>query len=334
VAELKPCYLIWGDDDVMLDAWRARVRVRAAEEGPNASLEVLGGDRVTGEAVANAVSAMTLSVGRRFVLADGVERWREADAKAVAPAVKALPPDTVLVLVAAGKAPAALGRAIERAGGAVHHYEAPKGAGWPTWIAERAGRMGIGIDRDAAQAIAERVGYDEDVKPKKPRLQRAVRELEKLKVFVGEAGRVDLEAVERATPTDVDPGIYKLADAVIAQDPARALEVAEDLRDRGYEMMHILFALLRRLHDCRRAWALLSAGKSANEIQSELRVSPWAAKQIAKQVRSAEPEQFERALELLADLDYQIRGGGNLDADSALTLTLAQAAGALEPHAS
>ena len=45
--------------------------------------------RARAEAVAGALSAMTFALGRRFVIADGVERWKEADVAAVAAAMEA-----------------------------------------------------------------------------------------------------------------------------------------------------------------------------------------------------------------------------------------------------
>ena len=65
-----------------------------------------------------------------------------------------------------------------------------------------------------------------------------------------------------------------------------------------------------------------ASGKSTNEIQSALRVPPFVAKRIVAQVRRADGERLERALIVLADLDYAVRGAGNLDSDSALTLAV------------
>jgi DNA polymerase III delta subunit len=60
-------------------------------------------------------------------------------------------------------------------------------------------------------------------------------------------------------------------------------------------------------------------------VQSELRVPQFVARRIVAQARRADPEQLERALDVLADLDFEIRGGGQLDADSALTIALTRA---------
>ena len=79
MAELKPAYLICGDDEARIDAWRGRLRARAEAGGPSTTLDVIKDERLTAESVEAAMSSLTLSVGRRYVLVDGVERWKEAD---------------------------------------------------------------------------------------------------------------------------------------------------------------------------------------------------------------------------------------------------------------
>src|SRR6266545_102168 len=102
MADPKNLFLVQGDDEVKIDGWRKRVHDRAAED-QDATLEVFGDDTPADE-VAAAVSSMTLAIGRRWMLVEGVERWKEKDVAAVAPALEALPADTVVVLVATGKA--------------------------------------------------------------------------------------------------------------------------------------------------------------------------------------------------------------------------------------
>jgi DNA polymerase III subunit delta len=321
VADLKPVYLVHGDDDVKIDAWRGRVRARAEGDGQS-TLEVL--EEADAAAVVAATTALTLSVGPRYVLAEGVERWKDKDVAAFDATLKGLPPETVLVLIGRGKvargkgpAPEPLAKAVEASGGEVHVCAAPRPSDYPRWISDRGSDVGLVVAEDAAQALFERVGPDQ---------QRLMRELEKLACYEPEGGRLDREAVEALTITDVEAKVYELANAVIEREPERALRLAEDLRERGEDIMHVLFALLRALRQCRRAWALLEAGKSTQEIQSALRVPQFIARQVVAQARHANGEHLERALNELAELDYAVRGAGNVDAPTALTLTLARAA--------
>jgi DNA polymerase III subunit delta len=322
VADFKPVYLIHGEDEAKIDDWRKRVHSRAQTEAADASFEVLRDEQLTAEATVAAVGALTLGAGRRYVLADGVERWKEADVKQVAAALKDIPPGTVLVLLCVGNAPAALVKAVEKAGGEVHAGSAPKPAQYARWAIERARELGVSLNPEAAQVLIDQAARDERGKIRQHTL---VRELEKLALFVGEGSTIDLEAVDALTTSAAESRVYQLADAVIDGDPERAVRIAEDLRDHGDDIMHILFAMLRQLRDCRRAGALLAAGASAKEIQADLRKSPWAAKQTIAQARRADQEHVERALDQLAELDWQVRGGGDLDVESALTLMVAAA---------
>ena len=63
-------------------------------------MEIFEGDAATPEAVAAALVAMTFALGRRFIIADGVERWGE---KAIAPlldALRSIPPETTVAFFA------------------------------------------------------------------------------------------------------------------------------------------------------------------------------------------------------------------------------------------
>src|SRR5436190_18244956 len=93
VPAFKPAYLIHGDDHGRVAERRARLRALAEQEGGVSGAEVLEGDDATPEAVAAALSAMTFATGRRFLIVDGVERWRDKDVeKQLAPVLAAMPP--------------------------------------------------------------------------------------------------------------------------------------------------------------------------------------------------------------------------------------------------
>jgi DNA polymerase III subunit delta len=323
MAELKPAYLIHGDDDVKLDAWRARVRDRAARE--EASFELMNGAQHSGEDVALALSSMTLSMGGRYILVDCIERWKDKDVGPVVEALASPPPETVVVMLGTVNkesgsrkwSPSAkLVKAVQKAGGEVTEASSPKLAGLPGWVVERGRDLGLSVDRDAARALVDQIGT---------RQRRLLRELEKIKTYDPEGGKIDLAVVEAMTAHDVEAQAYQLADAVIDGDRARALALADDLQTRGVEIMHILYAMLRRTRDMRRAWAVIEAGGTTNDVQAVVGGPGWMAKRLASAARQADGERLERIAAGLADLDFAIRGGGNVDTDTALTLTLAAA---------
>src|SRR5215207_4557553 len=80
VATFKPAYLIHGDDHGRIGERRARLRAIAEAESGSGGVELFEGDASTPEAIALALRAMTFAIGRRFLIVDGVERWKEAEA--------------------------------------------------------------------------------------------------------------------------------------------------------------------------------------------------------------------------------------------------------------
>jgi DNA polymerase III subunit delta len=322
MAELKPAYLISGEDEARIDAWRARLRARVAAEGDSTTLEILRDERLSAATAAEAIRALTLSVGRRYVLADGVERWSERDVTEVEAALAEVPEATVVVFIAFGKAPKGLEKAIKTAGGELHEYPAPAARQYPAWVREHARELQLELDQEAAEALVARAPRDDK---RRVRQQSLMRELEKLAIYAGEDATVDAETVALLTMSAVEARTYELADAVIEGNRERALSLAEELRNQEEDLIPILYALRRQLRNAYRAWAMVNSGRSVKDVQSSLRVPTFVARRLVSQTKDLDGERFERAFELLADLDYAIRGAGRLDPESTLTLTLLRA---------
>ncbi len=96
----KPAYLIHGDDHGRIAERRARLRAMAEQESGAQGVEVFEGDAATPEAVANALNALTFALGRRFIVADGVERWTDKQLDPLATALEQIPPDTTVAFFA------------------------------------------------------------------------------------------------------------------------------------------------------------------------------------------------------------------------------------------
>src|SRR4051812_49575211 len=93
VPSFKPAYLVHGDAHGRIGERRARLRALAEAESGSGGVELFEGDASTPEAVALALRAMTFAIGRRFVIVDGVERWKDANVESVlAPALAGIAP--------------------------------------------------------------------------------------------------------------------------------------------------------------------------------------------------------------------------------------------------
>jgi DNA polymerase III subunit delta len=320
VAELKPAYLICGDDDAKIDAWRARVRRRAEEERGPGGLETFDAQSTDAAEVAAALSALTFDPGNRYLLVDDVGAWKAGALAPVEGALAALPPDTVLVLIVRGKASRQLRAAIDKAGGEVREYTAPKPWHLPKWCIERGRELGIELESESAKELVALVGTSQ---------QQLSRELEKLALAVYPRGTASLGDVERLAARDAAPQAYDLADALVAGDLRATLALAEELEAHGERPGRLVFPIARRLREVHRAAVMLDGGMSEQKVGEALRVPPWLAKKTISRAKKADVAALERALSVFAELEVELRGGGDvqLDEDTAFSLALARAAG-------
>lgn len=310
MAELKPAYLVHGDDHGAVAERRAGLRALAQREGGPDSVEVLEGESATPEGVAGALAAMTLMVGRRVILIEGVERWKQAEIEqTLAPALAAMPPDTTVALFAREegrvKAPAALHTAVKRAGGQVVAQATVKPWDLPKWVRAQASRIGIELDMAAATALVGQVGE---------RQQRLLRELEKLALELdGDAPRrVGVEDIEARAAHSAQYRAYTLADALVAGDARAATRAYVRLREQGERLAGLTYLMASRLRDALAVSVRLRAGESAAEVRRGLRMPPRAAERFVRDVARTEPERLREALAALADLELDTRGGSPL----------------------
>jgi DNA polymerase-3 subunit delta len=157
--------------------------------------------------------------------------------------------------------------------------------------------------------------------------QRISRELEKLALALHPETRLTPEAVEELTAGDAAPQAYGLGDALVAGDLRASLELAEELETHGERPGRLVWTLSRRLREVHRAARLLDAGVPEQEAGQQLGMPPWLAKRTLAQARKSDVAGLERALCVLADLEIDLRGGGEhaLDEDTAFSLALARA---------
>jgi DNA polymerase III subunit delta len=245
--EMRTLYLIAGTDQAKIDATRARLRTRAEGDGGAAALEVFEPSEGRGapdhEALLGAIPAMSLTESRRYLLADGVERWRDRQQEAVAAALADLPPDLTVVLISRAKAPAKLAAAVKAAKGEVHEFEAPKAREMPRALVADAKRLGFRLEPGAARVLVERMGANP---------VRLGHELERLALWAGEGGEVTVADLDAMVSDTSEAVVWSLADALQASDPAGALAIAERLIAQGENVTGMIYALASRMRRAER----------------------------------------------------------------------------------
>lgn len=319
--EMRPLYLIAGTDAAKIDATRARLRARAERESGSAALEVFEPGEGRGmpdhEALLAAIPAMSLMDSRRYLLADGIERWRDKQLEPVLNALAELPPDLTLVLICRDKPASKLAKAVKAAGGEVHEFEAPKAREMPRVLVGEAQRLGFRLDPAAARMLVERMGANP---------VRLRNELERLALWAGEGGEVGIADLEEMVTDTSEMAVWSLSDALIEGNAASALRIGERLIGQGENVTGLIYGLASRLRSACTAVAQLEEGIPPKQVESSLKMHPYAAKQLVKRLQGTDLESLRLATETLADLELWCRGGADYGDELALTIALRRAA--------
>jgi DNA polymerase-3 subunit delta len=334
--ELKPAYLIHGDDHGAVAERRAGLQALALAQGDAGSVEALTSDAATPAGVAMALAAMTFAIGRRVIVVDGVERWKQAEVEQhLLPALKEMPPDTTVALFAREegrtKAPAAVHAAVKAAKGQIVEQGTVKPWELPKWAREQAARLGLALDQAAAKALVAQVGE---------RQQRILRELEKLALELAGATdatgaavatgtttataakdtapaqliRVSAQLIEERAAHSAERRVFVLADALVGGDAREATLTYLRLRRQGERLGGLGYLMASRVREALTVALRLQAGESATEVKRTLRMPSRAAERFVADVARSDPERLRAALGVLADLELDTRGGAELRA--------------------
>ncbi len=308
--ELKAAYLLTGSDRPKIERALRRLRDRFGED----SVERLSAQDASGEDAVAACNAMGLFAAGRLVLVDGVERWKAADAKAVADYLAAPAPDTVLALVGEEvRKDSPLAKACAKSG-AVLAYEVSKRE-LPKWVADQFARHGVRVSVEAARALVELAGDNP---------HELAAEIDKLSLWAGK-DEVGEDEIERLVAARAEVPPFTLTDAWGRRDVAGVLAATESILERStrtgevHMLVGRLVAHVRRVQACQR---LDAEGATARDAAATLKMHPFAAEKAIGQARNFSVAELREAIVRLARLDHAVKGGSRLPPELELERTL------------
>ena len=173
------------------------------------------------------------------------------------------------------------------------------------WVAATAQEQGARVEADAARELVDALGAD---------MMLISSELEKLLLYTLGRGRITLGDVETMVLAAKQRSLYELTDAISAHDRARALallqgllnssEAGEDAAIGHLYMLartfrQMLVILEKNVRDSRAIWQALWQG---------FRMPPFAADDLIRQARRYKSRrELTRALKLIARADLELR---------------------------
>jgi DNA polymerase III subunit delta len=169
-----------------------------------------------------------------------------------------------------------------------------------SWLRAEVRRLGRKADEAAIAALSDTVGQD---------LRELAGAVAKLHVAVPPPTVLTAAHVTEFLAQTADRGIFELTDAVFAADPATALDRLDALLDQGEDAIRLLGFLASQLRLLLRVadHPGVSDGQLAQLLGGGTR--DWQVKRARAQARRFHPEDLRRALDLIAEADFDIRNG-------------------------
>ena len=147
----------------------------------------------------------------------------------------------------------------------------------PRLLVADAQRLGFRLEPAAARVLVDRMGASP------VRLQH---ELERLALWAGDGGEVTAADLEAMIADTSEAAVWSLSDALLERDPAAALRIAERLIDQGENVTGLIYGLASRLRSACAAAGQLEEGIPPKQVESSLKMHPYAAKLLVGRLRN------------------------------------------------
>jgi DNA polymerase-3 subunit delta len=300
LSDLKPVYLIYGSEQLLLDRGVRRLKDRLAKVADlDFNMETFDGDSATADQVVNAANTMPFLSERRLVVVRGVDRMPAADQSALADYAKDPAPYTALVLVATKiNRGSRLYKAVDALGGA-SEYPAPKRGEYPAEVTKLFAEHGKQASGDAARALVEAVGRD---------LRRLDSEIDKVVAYVGSRARVDASDIAAVVTSDA-VSVFEYLDALGSRDLGRALQLLAKYLASGESVHGTLAMSVRHVRNLLGARALMDRHTRVDEMAPQLGRAPWQVRNVVGQAGNFTQAELARALCAAAATEAERKSG-------------------------
>ena len=304
---LAPCYLVTGDEHLLVAEALDAIRESAREQGfASRDLHIATSGFDWGQ-LRDSSANLSLFAERRIVeLRLPTGKPGRTGGQAIVDLVEHTGPDLMLIVS---------GPKLDRNAQSSKWAKslAAKGANvpiWPIgvrelpgWIAARMRHAGLLPDRDAVALIADRVEGN---------LLAAGQEIEKLRLLLGE-GPVTVADVSNAVANSSRFDVFKLVDAALAGDAKRALRILAGLAAEGVEPVIVVWSLTREL---RTLAALTDAIAQGVDLGTGMQKSGvWRNRQslVRSCIGRHQHGDFHRLLKLANRADQAAKGQSRAD---------------------
>lgn len=300
--KLSPCYLVSGDEPLLVQEALDAIRESARTQGFTARESHIATTGFDWNELAGAGSNLSLFAERRVI--DLVLPTGKPGVKGAAAIISLLEQtaDDLMLIVSTPKLDKSSGnskwaRALDSSGIVVQVWPVSNRE-LPAWVETRMQAAGLVPDREAVALIADRVEGN---------LLAAMQEIEKLRLLHGR-GPITAEEANVAVADSSRYDVYKLVDAAVAGNVARALRILHGVKSEGTDAVIVVWALTRELRMLAGLANLVCTGTPAGAAMQKARV--WRNRQglVRSCISRHQAADFYRLLQLCRQADAAAKG--------------------------
>lgn len=305
--KLAPCYLVTGDEHLLVDEALDAIRAAAREQGFSSRELHVATAGFDWSQLRNSSSNLSLFAEKRIIeLRLPTGKPGRVGSQAIVDFVENTDAELMLIVSSPKLDRSAQSskwaKSVDQKGVSLPLWPiGPREL--PGWIADRMRRAGLQPDRGAVMLIADRVEGN---------LLAAGQEIEKLRLILGE-GKVTAEDVSTAVANSSRFDVFKLVDAALTGDAKRALRILSGLRAEGIEPVIVVWALTRELRTLANLTDTISRG--GDLARGMQKTGVWSNRQAL--VRSCigrhQHGDFHRLLKAANRADQAAKGQSSAD---------------------
>ncbi len=307
---LAPVYLLEGDEAYFRDHAEKSIRAACGLTQPALNEVRIEGETLKGDRLADFISDLyTLPFFDERRLVRVTEFYpTEREWEKLAPYIAAPSPTTVLVIVNGGKKQGAAD--LKRKGGVTYvDCSRESEEALSTWLFALMRRSRLSADADAVMLMVRYCDRD---------AARMKNETEKLRLLLGENGRVTREVVEQEVAKDTEYKIYELTQAASRRNGTAFMEILHDLTEKGFDEYAVLAALLSHY---RTLYEISNMAGSDAEVSKALGIKPFAVQKNRETAARLGKKRVEELYSRLYALSAGARSGAYSKSGALLSAT-------------
>jgi len=297
----QPFYVLVGDEEFLKRQVIAILIPLILEDAePSFALSTFPGDKTDFSTVRNELDTLPFLSPARLVIVEQGDKFVTEHRSALEKFVGAPSKTGVLVLdVKSWTSSTKLAKLVPDASTIV--CEAPKPYVLPKWCIEWAeSRYEKTMKLPAAEMLVELVG---------PTMGLLASELEKLSVFVGERGTIEVKDVDKLVGRSREANIWRVLDAIGDGKTHDAMDVLGELFEQGDEPLKILGYLGSSIRRLANAARLMQQGIGMEDAIDRCGFKWPAAKESGrKQLRHLGPRRTDMLFDWLIEVDLGAKG--------------------------